>query len=102
MYCKACLKSLAFPEMNYRRRDTQRAHEKTCGWITRHPSYTTWLEDGSGILWIKGKPGSGKSTLMEFLLRDFEQQALYQESIQLSFFLHGRGTVLQKSRLGIY
>ncbi|KAH7330053.1 hypothetical protein BKA65DRAFT_460559 [Rhexocercosporidium sp. MPI-PUGE-AT-0058] len=98
----ACLRSLAFPEMNYRRQDTQRAYAKTCGWITRHPSYTTWLEDGSGILWIKGKPGSGKSTLMEFLLRDFEKQALYQESIQLSFFLHGRGTILQKSRLGMY
>jgi ankyrin repeat protein len=88
--------------MNYRRQDTERAYRKTCGWITRHPSYTTWLEDGSGILWIKGKPGSGKSTLMEFLLRDFEKQALYQESIQLSFFLHGRGTILQKSRLGMY
>jgi ankyrin repeat protein len=61
-----------------------------------------WLEDGSGILWIKGKPGSGKSTLMEFLLRDFETQALYQKSIQLSFFFHGRGTRLQKSRLGMY
>ena len=102
MYYEACLRYLAFPEMNYRRQDTQRAHVKTCGWITRHRSYTTWLEDGSGILWIKGKPGSGKSTLMEFLLRDFEKQALYQESIQLSFFLHGRGTSLQKSRLGMY
>ena len=88
--------------MNYRRQDTQRAYAKTCGWITCHPSYTAWLEDGSGILWIKGKPGSGKSTLMEFLLRDFEKQAFYQESIQLSFFLHGRGTILQKSRLGMY
>ena len=88
--------------MNYRRQDTQRAHANTCGWVTCHPSYTTWLEEGSGILWIKGKPGSGKSTLMEFLLRDFEKQAAYQESIQLSFFLHGRGTILQKSRLGMY
>jgi len=88
--------------MNYRRQDTQRAHANTCGWITHHPSYTTWLAEGSGILWIKGKPGSGKSTLMEFLLRDFEKQARYQESIQLSFFLHGRGTILQKSRFGMY
>lgn len=102
MYCEACLRSLAFPEMNYRRQDTQRAYAKTCGWITRHQSYTTWLEDGVGILWIKGKLGSWKSTLMEFLLRDFEKQALYQESIQLSFFLHSRGTILQKSRLGMY
>ncbi|KAB8290901.1 hypothetical protein EYC80_008537 [Monilinia laxa] len=39
---------------------------------------------------------------MEFLLRDFEKQAHYQESIQLSFFLHGRGNTLQKSRLGMF
>jgi hypothetical protein len=88
--------------MNYRRRDTQRAHTGTCGWIARHPCYTAWLEEGSGILWVKGKPGSGKSTLMEFLLRDFEQQAVYKESLPLSFFLHGRGTPLQKSRLGMF
>ncbi|KAH9204318.1 hypothetical protein DL95DRAFT_248121, partial [Leptodontidium sp. 2 PMI_412] len=96
------LRSLAFPEMDYRRQDTRRAHSKTCGWITNHPSYTTWLDEGFGILWIKGKPGSGKSTLMEFLLRDFETRDSYQKNIQLSFFLHGRGTSLQKSRLGMY
>ncbi|KAM0148092.1 hypothetical protein ACHAPG_010208 [Botrytis cinerea] len=99
---KRCLRSLAYPEMGYRRHDTKRAHANTCDWITRHLSYTTWLKEGSGILWIKGKPGSGKSTLMEFLLRDFEKQAHYQESIQLSFFLHGRGNTLQKSRLGMF
>ncbi|KAE8440868.1 hypothetical protein EG329_006366 [Mollisiaceae sp. DMI_Dod_QoI] len=98
----ACLRSLAFPEMNYRQQDTQRAHANTCGWITGHPSYTTWLEEGSGILWIKGKPGSGKSTVIEFLFRHFKTQPIYQESIPISFFLHGRGTILQKSRLGMY
>ncbi|KAK8905612.1 hypothetical protein QC760_005536 [Botrytis cinerea] len=99
---KRCLRSLAYPEMGYRRHDTKRAHANTCDWITRHLSYTTWLKEGSGILWIKGKPGSGKSTLMEFLLRDFEKQARSQKSIQLSFFLHGRGNTLQKSRLGMF
>ncbi|CCD51195.1 hypothetical protein BofuT4_P085570.1 [Botrytis cinerea T4] len=99
---KRCLRSLAYPEMGYRRRDTKRAHANTCDWITRHLSYTTWLKEGSGILWIKGKPGSGKSTLMEFLLRDFEKQARSQKSIQLSVFLHGRGNTLQKSRLGMF
>ncbi|PQE30879.1 ankyrin repeat-containing protein [Rutstroemia sp. NJR-2017a WRK4] len=99
---KRCLQSLAYPEMGHRRHDTKRAHANTCDWITCHQSYTTWLKEGSGILWIKGKPGSGKSTLMEYLLRDFEKQARHQKSIQLSFFLHGRGTTLQKSRLGMF
>ncbi|CZR68408.1 related to ankyrin [Phialocephala subalpina] len=98
----ACLRSLAYQDMNSRRQDTKRAHANTCGWITSHPSYTNWLKEGSGILWIKGKPGSGKSTLMEYLLRHLEKQPLYQESIQLSFFLHSRGMTLQKSRLGMF
>jgi hypothetical protein len=88
--------------MSYRRQETKRAHANTCGWITRHPSYTDWLMEGSGILWIKGIPGSGKSTLMKYLLGHLEKQPLYQESIQLSFFLHGRGTLLQRSRLGMF
>ena len=78
------------------------AHAGTCDWITSHQCYTAWLKEGSGILWVKGKPGSGKSTLMGFLLRDLEKQPLYRESVQLSFFLHGRGTPLQKSRLGMF
>jgi AAA ATPase domain len=88
--------------MNYRRKDTKRAHANTCRWITCHQSYINWLKEGSGILWIKGTPGSGKSTLMEALLRDFEAQPVYKASIPLSFFLHGRGSSLQKSRLGMY
>jgi ankyrin repeat protein len=89
--------------MNFRIHDTtNRAHVNTCGWITRHPSYVDWLRESSGIFWIKGKPGSGKSTLMGFLLRDFQTQAVYKQSINLAFFLHGRGSKLQKSRLGMF
>ncbi len=62
--------------MNYRRQDAQRAYANTCSWITRHDSYSTWLSEAHGLLWIKGKPGSGKSTLMEYLLRGFVDEAI--------------------------
>ncbi|PQE09098.1 hypothetical protein CJF31_00010536 [Rutstroemia sp. NJR-2017a BVV2] len=97
------LRSLAYNEMNFRHHDTtNRAHANTCGWIIRHPSYIDWLEQSSGIFWVKGKPGSGKSTLMGFLYRDLERRPVYKDSINLAFFLHGRGGQLQKSRLGMF
>jgi energy-coupling factor transporter ATP-binding protein EcfA2 len=30
-------------------------------------SFCRWLQQGEGIYWIKGKPGSGKSTLVKFI-----------------------------------
>ncbi|KAF5004590.1 hypothetical protein FDECE_8920 [Fusarium decemcellulare] len=39
----------------------------TCSWIFDHSNFRSWLDESSSLLWIKGKPGSGKSTLMRFL-----------------------------------
>lgn len=32
--------------------------------------FPKWLESGHGCFWINGKPGSGKSTLMKYILQD--------------------------------
>lgn len=47
--------------------DAVDAPVKSFDWVegTRIPR---WLEEGSGIFWISGKPGSGKSVLMNHLL----------------------------------
>ena len=39
------------------------AEAETNHWIWSHPSYQRWDQEPSGILWIEGKPGSGKSVL---------------------------------------
>ncbi|KAF5004697.1 hypothetical protein FDECE_8808 [Fusarium decemcellulare] len=39
----------------------------TCDWILQHDAYKSWLETPSQPLWITGKPGSGKSTIMKFV-----------------------------------
>lgn len=65
------LKGLSFKEMNSRRANIERSHAKTCEWFLDHPIYRDWLDpdkmaDHHGFLWIKGKPGVGKSTIMKF------------------------------------
>ncbi|ETS80630.1 hypothetical protein PFICI_08159 [Pestalotiopsis fici W106-1] len=43
----------------------------TSSWFLSHSSYRAWLDTkDSGLFWLKGKPGAGKSTLMRFLTRD--------------------------------
>ncbi|KAK7927412.1 hypothetical protein PG985_004410 [Apiospora marii] len=44
-------------------------HEGTLSWLWPNPSLQTWLESqGPSIYWIVGKAGSGKSTIMKYLL----------------------------------
>ena len=45
----------------------------TNNWLRSHPSYLKWKESASGILWIEGKPGSGKSVLAKSIRKQFLQ-----------------------------
>jgi hypothetical protein len=56
--------------MTQRRKSANRAHPGTCNWILSDAPYQKWLEMQCGLLWIKGNPGSGKSTIMAFLFED--------------------------------
>lgn len=49
------------------------AREKgTCEWILTHPKIELWLDsDNRNVFtWLRGKPGSGKTTLATFLLEE--------------------------------
>lgn len=70
-------------------------------------SFPTWLESNTDPLyWITGKPGSGKSTLMKFILRSALLQASLRNwtgdcSIRIaSYYAWVAGSYLQKSHLG--
>jgi energy-coupling factor transporter ATP-binding protein EcfA2 len=57
-------------------------------------SLSLWLETGTGIFWIQGKPGSGKSTLMSYL-KDHSQTKYFarahcQDLIIIRFFFNFR------------
>jgi len=82
------------------------AHAGTGQWLYAHPSYSKWIrredfERDHGILWITGKPGSGKSTLTkQAMLRTKE---LYGSSASVhAFFFNARGDALEKSEVGLY
>ncbi|KAK4918384.1 hypothetical protein LTR49_013776 [Elasticomyces elasticus] len=60
---RECIRSLAFEGIHSRRDQVARAESGTNEWISQHPAFLEWLEEDSAILWIQGKPGSGKSVL---------------------------------------
>ncbi|MCJ1345407.1 hypothetical protein MMC31_003614 [Peltigera leucophlebia] len=99
-----CLKSLSFEQMNNRGIDIEQAADGTCIWLFAHKTYRQWLFQDQGLLWISGKPGSGKSTLMKYVLQAIQQgeSMSFSKPVTLSFFFHGRGVELQKTPLGLF
>ncbi|KAI9774712.1 MAG: hypothetical protein M1839_001673 [Geoglossum umbratile] len=98
----SCLHSLVYPEMTYRRQEVDRAYPNTCGWILQHESYTKWMSGECGLLWVKGSPGTGKSTLMAYVYRALQAVPAHERHMDLDFFFHGRGTMLQKTPIGMF
>jgi hypothetical protein len=97
---------LRFPQMDVRRQTVRDAHTGTCEWIFNDPEYKSWCDTERmrfhhGFLWIKSKPGAGKSTLMKFLLVSTEQQPAPDEAV-ISFFFNARGDLLERSLEGMY
>ncbi|KAK5050401.1 hypothetical protein LTR84_003682 [Exophiala bonariae] len=71
------IESLFFEEVNDRRNQIKGAYGDTFQWVLEHNqrdpllmgAYLDWLEGSvpSNMFWIRGKAGSGKSTLMRYL-----------------------------------
>ena len=83
------------------------AHPKTCEWLVHHSSYIEWLHPTAlaqhhGFLWIIGKPGVGKSTIMKFAYERMRTDAQSKSTVTASFFFNVRGAHLEKSIAGIY
>lgn len=58
------------------------------------------LKDHHGFLWINGKPGAGKSTLMKFLVHRMEMTSSREPTV--SFFFNARGGDMEKTTVGMY
>ncbi|KAK3364036.1 hypothetical protein B0T25DRAFT_435527, partial [Lasiosphaeria hispida] len=99
---------LYFDEIDARLLSLKAAHNKTCMWFLEKKEYRQWLdlqnlEDHHGFLWIKGKPGSGKSILMKFLeARTKSSVAKNPNRLLASFFFYAPGEHLEKSTFGLY
>ncbi|KAF3070069.1 Ankyrin repeat domain-containing protein 50 [Trichoderma lentiforme] len=101
----AILESLRFDQIEARQMTIKNAHAKTCRWLLHKSQYIDWLDtakmnEHSGFLWIKGKPGTGKSTLMKFALNSAKKTM--RDKIIIYFFFNARGEDLERSTLGMY
>ncbi|RMZ43261.1 hypothetical protein AFCA_009316 [Aspergillus flavus] len=102
---KMYLESLRFEQIDSRHRTIRMAHAKTCQWLLSCQEYKDWINPGltgrhHGIFWIKGKPGTGKSTIMKFAFSKTPRQV--KDTTIISFFFNARGNSLEKTVVGMY
>ncbi|KAM0715549.1 hypothetical protein Q7P37_009047 [Cladosporium fusiforme] len=91
------MKSLKFERMNARYLGLRPGLARTCEWLYQRPEYTTWRNWNAtsmhhGCLWIKGKPGSGKTTLMKMAV-DHDKKRIESNAVISHFFFRGGGEV---------
>jgi ankyrin repeat protein/nucleoside phosphorylase len=101
------LDSLQFEQMDSRKTTIPRAYAKTCRWILGLPEYKMWLDHRQrtthhGFIWIRGKPGVGKSTLMKFAYGESRKKDHRGLTHTVSFFFNARGDALEKTIIGMY
>ena len=109
------ISSLFYPEHEARRQNVKPPWEQTFQWIfqdvlhdpNKWSNFPEWLRGDSSTYWINGKAGSGKSTLMAYIihekgLRDnLEMWSHGNEVHVLSFFFWRAGSDLQKTISGM-
>jgi ankyrin repeat protein len=90
--------------MKHRRPEVEEGiYENTCKWILEDENYRDWADYKRGLLWIQGKPGAGKSTLMAFIYRHLLKRSDGKETdIKLEHFFLGRGFPIQKNSNGMF
>ncbi|RSL68829.1 hypothetical protein CEP53_002390 [Fusarium sp. AF-6] len=114
------LGSLSFREINSRKVAIPEAYASTCSWIFQHSeadenseklewsSFPTWLKQrDEKLYWITGKLGSGKSTLMKYIIDHPELQTYLNEyagdlpCLQANFFFWNPGSEMETSQEGL-
>jgi hypothetical protein len=117
---QAFLRSLNYPSRVFRHNDIPVAHRKTFQWILKpaqgqeiekltqaSPTLYNWLNHGTGLFWVSGKAGSGKSTLMKFVANHAKTQTMLEEwaypkrLVIATHYFWTSGTEMQKSQQGL-
>ncbi|KAI9147256.1 Heterokaryon incompatibility protein s [Paramyrothecium foliicola] len=102
------LERIWFRTMDDRLEAVASAHRKTFSWaLGPDAALSSWLISGSGMFWLSGKAGSGKSTLMKYLFTHEKTRshlsawASGRRLILGSFFFWNLGASEQKSHIGL-
>ena len=70
-------------------------------WLLDDEEYSDWMDEG-GILWLKGRAGAGKSTIMYYMLQEMVEAGSKVGSAVLFFFFNRNGHELQRTANGMY
>lgn len=102
---QGCMKSLKFDGMLHREHTIQAPLASTCRWLFKHPTYTSWerrddVQKNHGMVWLKGVPGSGKSTIMKEIVGHAIKDT-NQPRIVARVYFNARGSVLEHTYLGM-
>ena len=62
--------------------------------------FSSWMQAG-GLLWIEGKAGSGKSTLMKHTIKKFEEYSS-DNVVIIHFFFDARASRAEQSPVGLF
>ncbi|KAG4293471.1 hypothetical protein FPRO06_00056 [Fusarium proliferatum] len=108
------LNTLWFRMINDRSESISKNHRDTLQWAIEGSNNTeswhdlpSWLLNGSGIYWVSGKAGSGKSTLMKFVFGHQRTTSILSQwanggrVLTCHYFFSNLGTDLQKSQAGL-
>ncbi|KAK5087257.1 hypothetical protein LTR70_007374 [Exophiala xenobiotica] len=106
---QSCFDSLRISQMGHRVLQIEPAYEDTLNWLFEEPGpgLAEWLRSGTGVFWIQGKAGSGKSTAMKFLLTNAKTLQLLDQSLPtgkwhlIGSFFTDRAERIQSSWNGI-
>jgi Cdc6-like AAA superfamily ATPase len=58
----------------------------TCEWIKQYPTFCSWLNGETPLLWISGGPGKGKTIMSIYLTQYLEDITAGTESVSLLYY----------------
>lgn len=98
------IKALRFEHIDSHFTSIRAAHTGTCEWLFANKVYEEWRDSSQahvhhGFLWVKGKPGAGKSTLMKYAY--LRGQKIHANDATLSHFFSARRSLLHCSAEGM-
>ena len=89
------------------RNTTERPLKRRKLTTNHNTGFSEWLRKDHGIYWVTGKPGSGKSTLIKFIVQHpktkiaLQEWAGHDEIVVASFYFWISGVPLQRSLIGL-
>jgi hypothetical protein len=89
-----------------REQNIREAMGDTCQWFQDSAAFKRWysrtnVDIDRGLLWVKGKPGSGKSTLMKHSVV-WAHQTQHSCATVASFYFNARGDILERTPIGLF